>query len=177
MQCPVVGPVTCGLQRTCPSQHSSSGHSMHCMVGAQGVSHFKDVRYTDTVSYGELFMQNEYEMGRYNLDLADVDTQRKRFDLYNAVCTSGRKGPFFPLPPPPPSPTSLCLQYLCHRGHAGLHRTQIRFVCGDCSLPGTIVQVWLTPEMENLPRLRGIALQPGCNQNPIYVEYLEAYVA
>jgi hypothetical protein len=25
-------------------------------------------------------------MGRYNLDLADVDTQRKRFDLYNAVC-------------------------------------------------------------------------------------------
>lgn len=52
----------------------------------QGVSHFKDIRYTDSIAYGEMFMQNEFEMGRYNLDIADVETQRKRFDLYNAVC-------------------------------------------------------------------------------------------
>ena len=52
----------------------------------QGVSHFKDIRYTDSIAYGEMFMQNEFEMGRYNLDVADVETQRKRFDLYNAVC-------------------------------------------------------------------------------------------
>lgn len=52
---------------------------------SQGVSHFKDIRYTDTITYGEMFMQNEYEMGRYNLDLADIETQRQRFDLYNAV--------------------------------------------------------------------------------------------
>lgn len=50
------------------------------------MSHFKDIRYTDSIAYGEMFMQNEFEMGRYNLDVADVETQRKRFDLYNAVC-------------------------------------------------------------------------------------------
>ncbi len=55
---------------------------------SQGVSHFKDIRYTDTITYGEMFMQNEYEMGRYNLDLADIETQRQRFDLYNAVSHS-----------------------------------------------------------------------------------------
>ncbi len=56
---------------------------------AQGVTHFKDIRYTDTITYGEMFMQNEYEMGRYNLDLADLETQRRRFDLYTAV-SAGR---------------------------------------------------------------------------------------
>jgi glycyl-tRNA synthetase len=50
-----------------------------------GVSHFKDIRYTDSIAYGEMFMQNEFEMGRYNLDVADVETQRKRFDLCNTV--------------------------------------------------------------------------------------------
>lgn len=54
------------------------------LMALQGVSHFKDIRYTDSITYGEMFMQNECEMGRYNLDLADVETQRKRFDLYNA---------------------------------------------------------------------------------------------
>ena len=52
---------------------------------AQGVAHFKDIRYTDSITYGEMFMQNEYEMGRYNLDEADVATQRMRFELYEQV--------------------------------------------------------------------------------------------
>lgn len=53
------------------------------LMSLQGVSHFKDIRYTDAISYGEMFMQNEFEMGRYNLNLADVGIQRRRFDLYN----------------------------------------------------------------------------------------------
>lgn len=51
----------------------------------QGVSHFKDIRYTDGITYGEMFMQNEYEMGRYNLEEADVAVQRQRFTLYEQV--------------------------------------------------------------------------------------------
>jgi glycyl-tRNA synthetase len=44
-------------------------------------------RYSDEVTYGELFLQNEYEMSCYNLDEADVAEQRKRFNLYEAeVC-------------------------------------------------------------------------------------------
>lgn len=36
------------------------------------------------MTYGELFLQNEYEMSCYNLDEADVAEQRKRFALYEA---------------------------------------------------------------------------------------------
>jgi hypothetical protein len=51
-------------------------------------------RYSDAVTYGELFLQNEYEMSCYNLDEADVAEQRKRFNLYeaevgpHALCTN-----------------------------------------------------------------------------------------
>jgi glycyl-tRNA synthetase len=41
-------------------------------------------RYSEDVTYGELFLQNEYEMSCYNLDEADVAEQRKRFNLYEA---------------------------------------------------------------------------------------------
>ncbi len=61
-----------------------AGVSCAC-APAQGVAHFKDIRYTDNITYGEMFMQNEYEMGRYNLDEADVATQRMRFELYEQV--------------------------------------------------------------------------------------------
>ena len=35
-------------------------------------------RYNDAVSYGELFLQSEYEMSVYNLDKADVAGQKQR---------------------------------------------------------------------------------------------------
>lgn len=41
-------------------------------------------RYSDGVTYGELFLQNEYEMSCYNLDEADVAEQRQRFALCEA---------------------------------------------------------------------------------------------
>lgn len=36
-------------------------------------------RYADGVTYGELFLQGEYEMSVFNLDAADVEEQRARF--------------------------------------------------------------------------------------------------
>lgn len=54
------------------------------LMSLQGVKHFRDIRYSDEVTYGELFLQNEYEMSCYNLDEADVAEQRKRFNLYEA---------------------------------------------------------------------------------------------
>ena len=51
----------------------------------QGVQHFKDIQYTPSITYGELFMQNEYEMSCYNMDEANVEGQRRRFELYKQV--------------------------------------------------------------------------------------------
>ena len=53
------------------------------LMSLQGVAHFKDIVYSPNgLSYGEAFLQNEYEMSVYNLDEADVEGQRARFALY-----------------------------------------------------------------------------------------------
>jgi glycyl-tRNA synthetase len=54
------------------------------MMALQGVGHFKDITYAPGISYGEAFGQAEYEMSRYYLDDADVDTTRRLFDDYAA---------------------------------------------------------------------------------------------
>ena len=50
-------------------------------MSLQGVDHFKDIRYNDTMTYGEMFMQNEYEMSVFNLEAADVPAHQLRFEL------------------------------------------------------------------------------------------------
>ncbi|EFN58140.1 hypothetical protein CHLNCDRAFT_141905 [Chlorella variabilis] len=52
-------------------------------LGWEGAKHFKDIQYSQGVSYGEMFLQSEYEMSVYNLDEADVEGQRQRFELYD----------------------------------------------------------------------------------------------
>ncbi|WP_207892113.1 glycine--tRNA ligase [Streptacidiphilus pinicola] len=52
------------------------------LMALQGVSHFKDIAYAPGVTYGEVFGQAEYEMSRYYLDDADVDTNRELFEAY-----------------------------------------------------------------------------------------------
>ncbi len=52
------------------------------MMALQGVSHFKDIAYAPGISYGEAFGQAEYEMSRYYLDEADVDSQKRLFEEY-----------------------------------------------------------------------------------------------
>ncbi|BCJ64746.1 glycine--tRNA ligase [Polymorphospora rubra] len=54
------------------------------LMALQGVRHFKEIAYTDTVSYGELFGQGEYEMSRYYLDDADIAANRSLLQLYAA---------------------------------------------------------------------------------------------
>ena len=71
---PVAVEITYGLERI--------------LMALQSVSHFRDIQYSDTMTYGELMLQNEQEMSTYNLDVADVAAQRKRFDLYETEANS-----------------------------------------------------------------------------------------
>ena len=52
------------------------------LMSRQSVHHFKDIQYTDALTYGELFLQTEIEMSRYNMDEAVVEDHWKRFRLY-----------------------------------------------------------------------------------------------
>ena len=62
----------------CPvNRVPSKGHT-----AAQGVTHFRDIRYSEGLTYGEMLLQNEYEMSCYNLDHADVAAQRQLFTLF-----------------------------------------------------------------------------------------------
>jgi len=54
------------------------------MMALQQVSHFSGITYAPGISYGEAFGQAEYEMSRYYLDDADVDTARRLFEDYAA---------------------------------------------------------------------------------------------
>jgi len=54
------------------------------IMALQNVSNFKDIAYAPGISYGEVFGQSEYEMSRYYLDDADVETQRRLFEEYAA---------------------------------------------------------------------------------------------
>ena len=68
---PVAVEITYGLERI--------------LMALQGVQHFRDIIYADTgLTYGEMFLQNEYEMSCYNLDAADLGRQRSLFDLHEA---------------------------------------------------------------------------------------------
>jgi glycyl-tRNA synthetase len=64
---PVAVEITYGLERI--------------LMSLQGVKHFKDIRYNDTMTYGEMFLQNEYEMSVFNMEKADVPAHQLRFEL------------------------------------------------------------------------------------------------
>jgi glycyl-tRNA synthetase len=52
------------------------------MMALQGARHFKEIVYTQDITYGEIFAQAEYEMSRYALDDADIDATRAMLELY-----------------------------------------------------------------------------------------------
>lgn len=54
------------------------------MMTLQNVHHFRDITYAPGLSYGEVFGQIEYEMSRYYLDDADVETTKRLFEDYAA---------------------------------------------------------------------------------------------
>ncbi|MCW2912345.1 MAG: Glycine--tRNA ligase [Actinomycetia bacterium] len=54
------------------------------IMALQGVTHFKDIVYAPGLSYGEAFGQAEYEMSRYYLDDASIETNRALFEAYES---------------------------------------------------------------------------------------------
>jgi glycyl-tRNA synthetase len=54
------------------------------LMALQGVDHFKAIEFAPGVSYGEIAAQSELEMSTYYLDEADVEAQRRLFDIYQA---------------------------------------------------------------------------------------------
>jgi glycyl-tRNA synthetase len=54
------------------------------IMALQNVSNFKDIAYAPGITYGEVYGQSEYEMSRFYLDDADVETQRRLFEEYAA---------------------------------------------------------------------------------------------
>lgn len=53
-------------------------------MALQGVRDFKDIQWNQTVTYGDVYLQNEQESSKYAFELADVDRLRQIFDLYEA---------------------------------------------------------------------------------------------
>ena len=51
----------------------------------QDVNDFKDLRYNDTTSYGELFFQREVEFSEYNFKAANVDILFKHFNEHEQI--------------------------------------------------------------------------------------------
>ncbi len=50
----------------------------------QGVHHFRDIVYAPGLTYGEIFLQNEFEQSTYNLDEANTERVKQMFALYEA---------------------------------------------------------------------------------------------
>ena len=62
------------------------------LMAQQRVTHFKDIAYArkaddSIVTYGEAFGQQEYEMSRYYLDDADIETNRRLYEAYASEAT------------------------------------------------------------------------------------------
>lgn len=73
-----------GLQCNPPAVEITYGLE-RILMALQRVQHFKDIVYSPTGQlYGDLFGQTELEFSRFNLDLADVADQRKRFEMFEA---------------------------------------------------------------------------------------------
>ena len=52
----------------------------------QGVDNVYDLKWNDTVSYGQVHHHDEVEGSTYNFEYADVDMLRKMFDMFEREC-------------------------------------------------------------------------------------------
>lgn len=73
---PVTGEITYGLERI----------AMHL----QGVNSMYDIKFCDgnfgSITYGDIFLQNEKEMSKYNFTVADVSILFQNFTVYESEC-------------------------------------------------------------------------------------------
>ncbi|RLM54945.1 glycine--tRNA ligase, chloroplastic/mitochondrial 2 [Panicum miliaceum] len=58
------------------------------LMSLQGVDHFKNIQYTEGITYGELFLENEKEMSAYYLEHADVNHIQKHFNDFEEEARS-----------------------------------------------------------------------------------------
>ena len=68
---PVTGEITYGLERLA--------------MFIQGVDNVFDLRWTKTLTYGDVYKQNEYEQSKYNFERADTTLLFKHFDEHEAM--------------------------------------------------------------------------------------------
>jgi glycyl-tRNA synthetase alpha chain len=69
---PVSAEITYGIERIC--------------MYLQGVENIFDLKWTESVSYGDIYRRFEYEGSVYNFDKADKKMLFKLFDMYEAEC-------------------------------------------------------------------------------------------
>lgn len=73
---PVTAEIAYGIERLCMYlQDKENIYDLVWTKGPQG-----------TVTYGDVFHQNEVEMSAYNFDYADIDKLRRHFDDYEQEC-------------------------------------------------------------------------------------------
>jgi len=58
------------------------------LMALQKVSHFRDIRWVDKVSYGDIYLQNEREHSTYNFEVGDVERLREMFALFEGEAQS-----------------------------------------------------------------------------------------
>lgn len=63
-------------------------------MATQGVRDFRDIRWNERMTYGDVYLQNEQESSKYAFELANVERLRQMFDLYEAeaeVCLENKQ--------------------------------------------------------------------------------------
>ncbi|XP_027907837.1 glycine--tRNA ligase, chloroplastic/mitochondrial 2 isoform X3 [Vigna unguiculata] len=117
----------------------------------QGVDHFKKIKYSDGITYGELFLENEKEMSAYYLEHASVDHVQKHFDFFEeearTLLSSGFAIPAYDQL----LKTSHAFNILDSRGFVGVTE-RARYFGRMRSLARQCAQLWLkTREMLGFP--------------------------
>ncbi|XP_061374276.1 glycine--tRNA ligase, chloroplastic/mitochondrial 2 isoform X2 [Gastrolobium bilobum] len=117
----------------------------------QGVDHFKKIKYSDGITYGELFLENEKEMSAYYLEHASVDRVQKHFDFFEeearCLLSSGLAIPAYDQL----LKTSHAFNILDSRGFVGVTE-RARYFGRMRSLARQCAQLWLkTREMLGFP--------------------------
>jgi glycyl-tRNA synthetase len=63
-------------------------------MALQGVRDFRDIRWNDTLTYGDVLLQSEQEYSKYSFELADVGRLRQMFEMYETeaeICLANQQ--------------------------------------------------------------------------------------
>jgi glycyl-tRNA synthetase len=71
-----------GIELKVPSVEITYGIE-RILMALQRTTHFKDIRWTGELTYGEMFLQSEVENSRYNFEVADVERLREVYAHYD----------------------------------------------------------------------------------------------